>query len=369
MDESKAFRNLNISVFLHFLGRQAYSIFVPVILLQNGYSLNLVLGFLILSSGVTIVSSYLGQRIMAGRNAIYFNILAVLSEIFLLILLIGNQVSRIVFVLMVLFEGFYYAFYYLSYFAITLHYTSKKMTGNNLGNLTITIAIASIVGPLLGSYILSGSKVKLIITAIGALFLSLVPLLRIVNTDIDSISSGKIGIKEIGSNILNYGITASFEVVVFVLWGIYAYINDFTLVSIGLIVVATSLARIGVSLFLKKKLFNKKFRDLAMLICVSGIGVTSVYRYLIPENIILTNFAMSLFYVGFQLAVQTSILNRLKGNRTYFSSMILQATTFSVRIPIYILALLIGLKSIILLPVITGLIYILLNLSDFRNLI
>ena len=364
MEERKAFKNLNISVFLHFVGRQAYSIFVPVILLKNSYPLSLVMVFLILSSVVTIVSSYLGQRIMAGKNVIYFNILAVLSEISLLLILIKSGFSTVAFLLLILFEGFYYAFYYLSYFAITMHYTSEETTGNNLGNLTITIALASITGPLIGAYILAGSKIKLITTAIGALLLSLIPILRIVKTDIEGLESEETNIGNIKKELINYSLMSSFEVVIFVLWGIYAYTNDFTLLSIGFIVVATSIARIAVSLSVKKKLVNQEFREIVMFFSVLGIIFTSIYRFYVPQNIIITNILMSLSYVGFQLGVQTSVINKMKGNRTYYSSMILQATTFSTRIPVYILTFFLGLKNIILLPVAFSSLYIILNIYE-----
>lgn len=363
MDEIRAFRNLNISVFLHFLGRQAYSIFVPVILLKNGYSLALVIAFLVLSSGVTIISSYLGQKIMSGKNVIFFNLLAVGAEISLLLLLLKSGSSLKVFIPMLIFEGLYYAFYYLSYFALTTHYTSRQETGNNLGNLTISVALASIVGPLIGSYVLSDSKIYLIATAISALILSLLPILRISKPDVEDLKSGKPQIGSIKIEIFNYGILACFEVVIFVLWGVYAYISEFTLLNIGLIAVATSLARIVVSSSIKSKLKNKSFRRKVMTLSVLGLAATSIYRFHNPSHIVLTNFMMSFFYVGYQLGTQTAIITQLKGNRTYYSSMLLQVITFSMRIPIYLLVFLVGLKSIILLPVLAAALFITFNFS------
>lgn len=361
MKERKAFRNLNLSVFLHFVGRQAYSIFVPVILLKNGYSLGLVLLFLIFSSSITIVSSYIGQRVMAGKNVIYFNILAVISEVCLLLLMVKTGFALWVFLLIVLFEGFYYAFYYLSYFAITVHYTSQERTGTNLGNLTIAVAFASIIGPLLGSYILTGSKIYLIITAIATLLVSLIPLTRIAKPDVEGLNSGKIDFREIKKYIFNYGVMASFEVVIFVLWGVYAYISNFTLLNIGLIAVATSVARITLSHIIKEKLVEKNFRKKVMALSVLGVILVSIYRFYIPSHIVITNFLMAFFYVGYQLGAQTAIINQFKGNRTYYSSMLLQVTSFSIRIPVYLLAFVIGLRSIILLPVAVGTAYLLLN--------
>lgn len=364
MDEGRAFRKLNLSVFFHFVGRQSYSIFVPVILLKNGYSLTLVISFLLLSSLVTIITSYLGQKALKGRNVINFNILAVLAEISLLLMLLKSGFSTTVFLLIILFEGLYYSFYYLSYFALTVHYTSKEKTGSHLGNLTITVALASIIGPILGSYILADSTFLLVATSITALLISLIPLLKIARPEVEEVSSDNIKISDIKKELLNYGVMASFEVVLFTLWGVYAYISDFALLNIGLIVVATSISRILLSYWIKDDLVKDRFRKTVMAVTAIGIVFTSIYRFYIPEQIVLTNFLMSLFYVGFQLSAQTAIINKCKGSRTYYSSMLFQATSFSIRAPIYILVLIFSLRTIILLPVLTGLVYLFFNSSS-----
>lgn len=359
VSESVAFRNLNVSVFLHFLARQVYSIFVPVVMLQNGYSLPIVLLFLVLSSLVTIFSSYNGQKYMTQRNVIYFNYFAVASEIALLVLLIFSGFSALVFTGIFLFEGFYYAFYYLSYWSITTYYTSKEETGNNLGNLTISVALASIIGPLLGAYILEGSKYLLSGFAASLLFLSLIPLFKISNLKVEQKASGKVNFGEIKNQIFNYIIMSSFEVVIFVLWGIYAFINDFGLLNIGLIVSSVSVARIILSQIIKDRLSNDDFRKKVMAVSALGLMAASIYRYYMPEQILFTNLLMAAFYVGFQLGTQTGIINSVKGKRTYYSSMILQTTTFVTRIFVYLLAFLLGLKTIILLPIVAGTAYIL----------
>lgn len=365
LKEAKAFRYLNASVFLQFLGRQIYSIFLPVLMLQNGYGLNWVLLFLILSSGVTIISSYLGQKFMQEKNVLYFNLASVISQLILLILLNFSGFSKIVFTAIFLLEGFYYSFYYLYYWSTTTYYTSEHTTGRNLGNLTITVALASIIGPLMGSIILEGSQTLLTGIAATSLILSLIPLLKISTPKVENKEAGKIDWKSIGKELIDYSIMSSFEVSIFVLWGIYAYINDFTLVEIGAIVVATSLARILISSSIKNRLSDEEVRQKIMSVAVLGIILTSIYRYLAPEQILFTNVLMSLFYVGFQLGTQTSIINSFKGGKTYYSSMILQINTFVTRILIYLLVFIIGLKTTILLPVMTGLLY--LSYNYFRE--
>lgn len=356
--EKSAFRYLNASVFLNFLGRQLYSIFVPVVMLQNGYSLNWVLLFLGLSSIITIISSYIGQRFMKQKNVLFFNLFSVAAQILLLILLTFSGFSKTVFIGIFLFEGFYYAFYYLWYWSVTTHYTSKETTGNNLGNLTITVALASIAGPLIGSAILDGSQTMLSGIAVTALLLSVIPVLKISTPEVENQKSRKIEWRSIKRELLNYSIMSSFEVTIFVLWGIYAYINDFALVEIGMIVAATALARITISALIKNKLSDEKFRKTIMTFSVLGVMLASIYRYQIPEHILVTNVLMSLFYVGFQLGTQTSIINSFKGSKTYYSSMILQTNTFMTRIIVYVIAFVIGLEMIILLPVFAGALYL-----------
>lgn len=365
IEEAKAFRYLNLSVFLQFLGRQIYNIFLPVLMIQNGYGLNWVLLFLILSSAVTILSSYIGQHLMQGKNVLYFNLASVISQLILLTLLNFSGFSKIIFTAIFLLEGFYYSFYYLYYWSTTTYYTSEQTTGRNLGNLTITVALASIIGPLLGSVVLEGSQILLTGIAGTSLILSLIPLLKISTPKVENKESSKIDWKDIKKELIDYSIMSSFGVSVFVLWGIFAYLNDFRLIEIGAIVVATSVARILISSTIKNRLTDRNTRQKIMQISALGIITTSIYRYFSPEQILITNTVMSLFFVGFQLGAQTSIINSLKGGKTYYSSMLLQTNTFITRIIIYAITFFIGLKTTILLPVITGLLYLI--MSYFRE--
>lgn len=361
LGEEKAFKYLNISVFLQFLGRQIYNIFLPVLMLQNGYSLAWVLLFLVLSSGVTIISSYAAQNLMQGKNVIYFNLASVISQLILLGLLNFSGFSWTVFLLISLLEGFYYAFFYLYYWSTTTYYTSKKTTGRNIGNLTITIAVASIIGPLLGSVVLEGSQILLTGIAATSLIISVIPLIRISTPEVENDGSEKINWREIKKELFDYSIMASFSVSVFILWSIYVYLNGFALTEIGAIVVATSVARIVISSTIKDRLTETGMRQKVMKTCALGIIMVSIYRYMIPEHILITNTLMSFFFVGFQLSSQTSIINSFKGGKTYYSSMMLQANTFTTRIIIYLTIFLIGLKYAILLPIFTGTLYLIVN--------
>lgn len=343
-----------------------YGIFLPIILLQNGYSLDVVLLFLILSSIVTIATSWFGQRLLNRKNVIYFTVVGILAEVgLLLLLLVQAEQSLFILLLIVTFEGLYFAFYYLSYYAITVHYTSKETTGRNIGNLTISIGLASIIAPLIGSHILGDSQSTLIIISIIILLTSLIPLNRIATPEVEERSKEDIQIFEIKLHVFNYSISSIFEVTVFTLWSIFAYVNDFTLLSIGSIIAATAGTRIIISYLIKDHLSNVPLRKFLMSIAVIGIAATSVYRFYIPSDIFITNMLMSLFYVIFQISVQTEIINSFKGNRTYYSSALLQMTTFTTRIPIYIIAIIIGLHNIILLPVLATIAYL---LTNYRNL-
>lgn len=367
--ESRAFRNLNISVFFHFVGRQAYSIFVPVILFQNGFSLSLVIAFLVLSSTVTILTSYLGQKALSSQNVLYFNVLAVLAEVGLLAMLLNSGKSLPILALIILFEGLYYAFYYIYYFAVTTHYTSEENTGDNLGNLTISVALAAITAPLLGSYVLGDSKTTLVALSITALLISLIPLVNISSPRVEGKKHENIHLSEIKRELFNYGIMSSFEVVIFTLWGVFAYLSDLSLLSIGSIVVASSISRITISYAIKDTLSSDQFRKAALLVSLLGLSATSLYRYWVPEDIFYTNFLMAAFYVVFQLGTQTEIINQVKGSRTYYSSMLLQVTTFSVRIPVYLAVLAIGLHNIILLPIGISIIYLIANAPTYSRLL
>ena len=358
ISEKLAFTYYDISVFLHFIGRCLYNLFLPIVLLKNGYTITQVLLFLLLSSIATIITSYIAYRLFLHKKVIYFNIIAILSELTLLILLSFDYFSLPIFILILLFETFYFSFYYLSHHAIIAHYTSKKQTANNLGNLTIASSFGSMMAPIAGALLLTKSKIQFILTATSFLIISLLPLFKIIHTDINGIKQPKIKIKVIKKDLIEYFFINYCEIIIFVFWAIYAYTLNMPLVNIGLITAASSFSSILFIYLIKQKLSDTTFKNKTIIISILGISIFSIYRYLFPTHIIFTNLAFGFLFASYSLALSTTIMNKLKKHQTYYSSMLLNMVAFSARTLATLTVFIIGLKNIILLPIITLPIYL-----------
>ncbi|OGH82250.1 MAG: hypothetical protein A2469_01660 [Candidatus Magasanikbacteria bacterium RIFOXYC2_FULL_40_16] len=357
LSEKSALKKFDISVFLHFVGREMYSVFVPIIMLKNGYSLNLVFSYILLSSIVTIICSYIAQKTFHHHRVIFFNYLAIIAEIILLLLLNYSKITGAVFAGILIFEGAYYGFYYISYFSIINHYSKKKHTGKNVANAANALNLAGIIPPLIGAFVLGYSTVFLIAISIFFLSISIIPLLKINKDDINGFNLPKIKFKEIKRELFNYSILSALEVIIFTFWAIYAYESGWPLIDIGLIAVASSFANVIITEKIKNRLMEKDLRQKIKYISAILIIVLSIYRFCLPGHIIITNFLFGIVYLLFYLNIETELFIKLENKQTYSSSYLTLVSCFISRFFMVAILFFIGLKYVILLPIPLMLIY------------
>jgi len=280
--ETEAFRELDFAMFFHYTGRFLYRMFVPVVLLMNGYSLSWVFAYLIGYSLLTVLFSVLAFRTLGRHNAVFFNFVAVAAEICLVFLLLPEKISGLIFVLIVLFESLYYSFYYLSLYSLTCHYSSRENTSNNLGNLQIVVSLANIAAPLLGALLLTFSKPWFIAVALVFLLVSVLFVLQVSHTDINRCDLPRVRLRDIGQELFSYAIASGIEFVIFMLWGIYVYLADFSLFYIGLIPAADAIVNILFVYVLKKRLARQSVRSRMKILAVLGLMAASLFRFFLP---------------------------------------------------------------------------------------
>ncbi len=358
-----AFKYFNFSVFLHFIGRLLYKTFIPIILLTNGYSIEEIFVYLIACSFITIIFLIFSVKTLAKQNVLFFYILAIISEIILIFLLIPGKVDYLIFILIILTESLYYSYYYISYYSIIAHYTSKKQISNNLGNLRIFSKLANIFAPILGAILLIINKQLFIIVAILFLLFSIIPLFKIIKTDINGLDLPKVRLQDIKYELFSCGIRSGIEFVVFTLWAIYIFVAGFSLIYVGLVPAIGALAVILLLYTIKKRLATIRFRTLTKLIAIVGIIIISIYRFYFPEQIIFTNFMISLCFTAFSLSINADYFEKIKNHQTYYSAVLLQSICFSSWVILGLIAFFIGLKYSILLPIILAFIWFLFSLN------
>ncbi len=363
MNQDLAFKYFNLSVFLHFIGRLLYRTFVPILLLKSGFSMNQVLLYTLGYVIIIILTSISCVKFLSKKNVIFFNILGIISELFLLFLLLPEKISILILFGVILFEGFYYGFYYLSYNSIFNFYNSSKKTSNNLGNLQIAMGIASGIAPLIGAILLGINEFWFYAVSILFLLISIIPLMRIVNEDINGKSQEKVKIKSIRKELFNISLLGSFEVSIFILWALYVYVEGYSLLLIGFIPATQTFTNVILTYTIKKRLADIKLRNTIKYLSIVGIIIFSIYRYYLPNYIIFTNIILGLLFTAFSLGVNSDIYEKVKGYQTYYSSMLIDVSSFSGWVIIVSLTFIIGLKNIILAPILIGIIYLITNLK------
>ena len=367
MLEKQAFRYFDLSVFLHFLGRLLYATFIPILLLKNGFSLTAVLTYFLIQPLITILITFFSTKLLHKKNIIEFNIFAIITEIALVILFSLNSISWKLLTIFTILNASYYSLYYISYNSIIAHYSSLKLTGNNLGNLQILGQISSLLSPIIGALILENSKTTLIITSSILLFLSVLPLLKISKDDIEGQNSKKINFKNILLPLANHSLSTLTEIIIFTYWALFLYLEQINLVMIGIVSSTMSFAIILLSFLIKKKLYIESFRKSTEFIAMMGIAFISLIRYFYPEQIILTNILISLFFAALHLTTSTLLFEKVKGYQTYYSAKLINIAGMSLWPIGAILVMIIGLKNIILAPILILIIYIGINIKELRK--
>lgn len=369
MKEEIAFKYFNLSVLIHFIGRLLYMVFVPILLLNNGFSINQVLLYLLLYSFIAIIISFVSYFFVKKRNIIFINILAIISEVLLLFLLFPKQISHFSYLLIILFEGFYYGFYYMTYQPIITHYTTKKNIGKNIGNIGILNNLANMIAPILGGILLIFNKIYFILISLIFVVLSMIPLLKIVKTDINGHNLKKIKISEIKVEILNQIFKSTFAVTLFSIWAIYIYVKGATILDISYIPASIAVSNIVITYFIKDRLKEFGFRNWMKILGICGIMLVSIYRFFYLDYILLTNILIGFFFIIYYYCVDYEFLTKTKGYQTYFSSLIQQNTNFGPSILIVLLIFLVGLQNIILLPVFIAILYFIVNFKSLKKLV
>lgn len=153
-------------------------IFIPIYLLNIGFSLKIIFAYYILTfcafGGVSLFTAKLGKK-LGLKHLIMISIPFYI--VFFIMLYMLNTVNTNLLFGISLVEGFASAFYWVPLHSLFAKYSQKKKASKQVGYMLSVPAIFSIVGPLIGGtlIILFGFKVLLVVISI-LLFASLIPL-------------------------------------------------------------------------------------------------------------------------------------------------------------------------------------------------
>lgn len=167
------------SLWLHVFASSLISIFIPVLLLSNGFTVQSVFLFYIFYHGFNIPANYLGRFITRRFSAKTSIILGTISTIIFFLLYSGVETMGLL-VMIAFFYALYDGLYYVPSLYLFMNSTKDpENTGENTGILHLVTRSAGLVGPILGSILViaSGGN-RTVVVAVMVLFFifSLIPL-------------------------------------------------------------------------------------------------------------------------------------------------------------------------------------------------
>lgn len=243
------------SVWLHMLAGSMISIFIPILMLETGFSLQEVLVFYIVLHLVNIPTNYLAGWAVSWMGARRTIIVATLFQIAFFIsysqiepghwgglLLIGSLAAV------------YDALYYVASMYLFMRTTIDiKNSGKNTGILNAVIRSANLIGPAIGSFILLylGHPSWVIAVVIAVFACSTIPLFY------TSLEQGErsrmMGIRDFfrtayaKGNYLSLGLYKANEAISMVPWAIYIYLFFGSLTSVAALAILSPIVMLVIS--------------------------------------------------------------------------------------------------------------------------
>jgi MFS family permease len=331
------------SIWLHTVAYSLIAIFVPIILLQLGYSVVEVLLYYVIFHIIDIPGNFLARRLVSSWGARVVIILATFSIIlyfFVFYYLTANAWA--ILLVLALLAAIYDSFYWVAHMYLFAESSGDlKQAGKKTGIMYGVRAFAGMFGPAIGALIMFlGNKNILIIVSIIIFTFSILPLLKLQHIR-NKPKPKKISFKEFFSDLrerrdylslLLYSVNASTESL---LWPIFIFIFFGTLSSIGWLIAVTSLSTIIFSYF--AGIVTKENQSKLITIGSVAIAVIWIFRLVFPGPI---TYYASVFFMGFfailvSIPLEGNIVERSKVRDSLLAATFRNASTMLPQIFIY----------------------------------
>lgn len=329
--------NVNMNVIFHFKfnnylrylthyitqssARSLFSIFIPIYLLANGFSLFEVGVFYLAQECINFVfSSILFKRIhiLGIRNT---TIYAVLAQIILVALTYEFLAIEYTFLLLLAFlRGFHDSFYWGPY-AIFLVHLSDKKTGRFLGRFHFFTAVAQLViVPLAGFALDHYSAFWLVVLSIFIYLLSIIPLLKLTVSSLrdnrplsfSSIVTNAENRYIVGMSHLNEFFTKINDTLI----PLFIYFLFSTYFSAGVAIIFVILGEGLYSYFIGSRSDNSKKRKLLVFLNIIGylllLFSLAFASGMSPYILYILIIGLAFFRIGSWIAAEAGINKRIK---------------------------------------------------------
>lgn len=301
-------RIYNFFLFLSTLTRSLVEVFSVILLYNKGYSINNILFFLLVMYLSGILVNYL-SLIINYKVVLVFSILLYGVSYIYLSFMGNNLINLIVFAVILSFSSYSYHAIRHSLALYLIDYNE----GKNINKFLIITYIAVMISNVIGIFLIE--KLPILVTGIVILvlsFISVVPVLKLKNIKKEKINLSKVAIPR---NKIFFNILEQFKVILLELQPLYLYIYVKKSISyVGTFNILINLASLIVMLFISKRVTNKYFRYVNIL-----LGIVLIFKFNIDNSIILLFIAL-LEGIGIKLYEKFSLNNLYDVKRSNINS-------------------------------------------------
>ncbi len=243
---TKNFWLFESSMWLHLFSSSFVSVFIPVLLFKEGFSISMILLYYFVLHLVNVPSNFLAGKLTAKLGS---RVVVITATIFYLLFFLSFSLlesgSLLLLFLMATLAAIYDAFYYVASLNIFMESSKDpENSGKNTSILNIVSSMAYLLGPFAGSAILllSENKNTVLYAVVFFLFLSIFPLFKMKDEGIEH-ESKLMNPKEFFSsdrerkNHLSLMFYKMGEGIEFILFPLYIFIILGTLESVAILAV------------------------------------------------------------------------------------------------------------------------------------
>ncbi|PIR88163.1 MAG: hypothetical protein COU10_00610 [Candidatus Harrisonbacteria bacterium CG10_big_fil_rev_8_21_14_0_10_45_28] len=338
------FWQLEFAIWLHIFARTIIGIFVPILLLQIGYTLGQVMLYYFLFTGINVPLNFLAKAIVQKIGARYVMMLSTLASLLFFVgLYLLTPNSWILFLITIIFAAIYDAFYFVSHIYLFIKSEDSARSQKDTSLLYIVKMGAALIGPIIGAIILILTNRHVLIVASAFFFaLSILPLFHLKNLPdkpTRKTPSFKKFFKEKidRQNFLSFAFFTIHRAAEGILWPLFIYTIFSSIQSVAYIPIIISLTVILFSYLMGK---SQKYRKENLIIFGSLlIGLIWLLRLLTVSTPIyyFSIFLVSLLSLLVTIPLDSDIFARAKkistlNTATYrnASSMLIQFLLFGI---------------------------------------
>lgn len=281
------------SVWLHVLARSLISIFIPILLLQDGFSLSIVILYYVLYHAFDVPLNFFAGRLieLIGARKVMF-----LANIFIIFFFIGlNTITPDQFwflIFLALLAALYDTFYWVGHlFLFMKSDTDASKAGSETGVLYSIKKIATMLGPIVGAgLLLFVSQTALVALAVILFLCSAIPLIYVddFNDKPDLIKTSRWRLRDFfantvdTNNLISTGLYSIHRKAELIIWPLFLYTIFGTIESVALVPMIVAATTIIFSLFTSR--VTASTREKMIMLGGLLVATTWILRLFIEAN-------------------------------------------------------------------------------------